>query len=56
LSSPTDDDETKIYLSNDEPAAQDPNGIPGRLAIPADTFKDITEIFLEFYVEMVENK
>ena len=58
MSSPADDDETKLYLSNDEPAAQDPNGIPGRLAPPVveDTFKDITEIFLEFYVEMVENK
>ena len=58
MSSPADDDETKLYLSNDEPAAQDPNGIPGRLAPPVieNTFKDITEIFLEFYVEMVENK
>tara|TARA_R110000850_G_scaffold128272_4_gene247666 strand:+ start:3802 stop:4590 length:789 start_codon:yes stop_codon:yes gene_type:complete len=56
MSSPTDDNETKLYLSNDEPAIQDPNSIQGRLAIPATTFKDITEIYLEFYVEMIENK
>ena len=46
----------KIYLSNDELAAADPNGIPGRIAGGFTTFKDITEIVVEFYVEMVENK
>jgi len=46
----------KLYLSNDELAAADPNGIPGRIAGGFNTFKDITEIIVEFYVEMVENK
>tara|TARA_R110002096_G_scaffold21522_1_gene69938 strand:+ start:483 stop:1148 length:666 start_codon:yes stop_codon:yes gene_type:complete len=56
MSAPNDADETRLYISNDEPLLQDPNSIQGRIGGGFSTFKDITEIYLEFYVEMIENK
>ena len=56
ISDPIDQDNTRIYLSNDAAAGLDRNGIPAIIAAGGFAFKDITEIYLEFYVEMVENK